>query len=49
MTGADIYELHARVVAALEAVTDGNLVDAEAILEDLERDIAKAENESDES
>ena len=30
-------------MAALEAVTDGNLVDAESILEDLEADIARAE------
>ena len=43
---AAIYELHARVVAALESVRDGNLVDAEAILEDLEHDIAKAEKDT---
>jgi hypothetical protein len=46
VSAADVYELHARVVAALEAVTDGNLVDAEAILEDLERDIARAEKDT---
>lgn len=38
-----VYELHARVVAALEAVVDRNLDDAEEILEDLARDIDRAE------
>jgi hypothetical protein len=46
MTGADIYELLPRLTSALEAVLDGNFIDAEGILEDLISDVERAEKDT---
>ena len=40
---SEIYELRARLIAAHEALLAGDLADVDAILDDLEKDVAKAE------